>query len=129
MLRIIVSIRNVGPGPLRLLGSCHTSSLASLERLVEGTEDEWHAVYVPTRNSRLDPACEIEPGTTRVDSATIHIMTDRAFHVPIERLSGRYRAVYAIFDPNAGPGDSTVAGRGRELPESLRRSASFRIER
>jgi|HubBroStandDraft_6_1064221.scaffolds.fasta_scaffold238082_2 hypothetical protein len=129
VLTIVVSIRNAGRGPVRLLSSCHTSSLASLERLVDGSGTEWHSVYVPVRVMRLDPACEIAPGTTRVDSATIRVATDPAFRVPVERLPGTYRAVYSIFDPNAGPSDSTVAGRGRELPESLRRSASFRIER
>lgn len=129
VLTIVMSIRNAGPGPVRLLSSCHTSSLASLERLVDGTATEWRKVYVPVRVMRLDPACEIAPGTTRVDSAMIRVATDPAFVVPVERLPGTYRAVYSIFDPNAGPTDPIVAGRGRELPESLRRSASFRIER
>jgi hypothetical protein len=126
---IVVSIQNAGPGPVRLLTSCHVSSLTAVERLMDGTTTEWETVYVPTRIMRLDPACEIAPGTSRVDSARIRVATDPAFRVPLQRLRGTYRAVYGIYDPNAERSDSTVEGRGRELPEFQRRSASFRIER
>lgn len=128
-LTIVVSIRNDGPEPVRMIHPCHLSSLAALEQLVAGTTDEWDTVYVPVRTMRLDRPCEIAPGATHIDSATIRLTADSAFRLPIEHAPGKYRAVYWLFSSHAGPVDASTTGEGRALPEAQRRSSSFLIRR
>lgn len=117
-LTIVVAIHNYGAGPVRLIGPCQVSSLAALERLNPQAQDQWDTVYVPARVMRLDPPCTIAPGAMHVDTARIRVAADPAFRLPVEHIRGTYRTVYSI-----------AAVRDLLLPDSLRRSAPFHVER